>query len=319
MTFIRSLTSAVALTVLLFAGASHAADKVLLGTVGSGGALSWPLYVGLAKGTFAKQGIDVELISAPSSAAVQQQVAAGSVNIGTGGFVDPIRAIDKGAPMKILRVEAKAAPYVVFAKPSIKSYGELKGKTIMVGGAKDITRIYLERMLTPNGVKPGEYDLVYAGATAARFASLQSGAVDATIITSPFNFKAESAGFTKLGVTTDYVNDFPFAGYSVNTQWAKSHPQQVHAFLKGYADAMAWLVDPKNRSEAVEILIKNTGAVSDDAAKSYDFFKEIDLYDVAGSVPKSGLAKLLVVMKDLGELEGPADISRFYDPAFVTD
>jgi NitT/TauT family transport system substrate-binding protein len=38
----------------------------------------------------------------------------------------------------------------------------LRGKTIMVGGEKDITRVYLERMLTPNGIKAGEYDLLYS-------------------------------------------------------------------------------------------------------------------------------------------------------------
>ena len=48
----------------------------------------------------------------------------------------------------------QAPPYALLAKPTIKNIGELKGKVISIGGAKDITRIFVERMLVPNGVKP---------------------------------------------------------------------------------------------------------------------------------------------------------------------
>ena len=63
----------------------------------------------------------------------------------------------------------QAPPYALLAKPAIKRWSDLKGKTISIGGPKDITRIYLERMAMPNGVKPGDYDTVFAGATSARF------------------------------------------------------------------------------------------------------------------------------------------------------
>ena len=46
-----------------------------------------------------------------------------------------------------------------------------------LGGPKDITRIYVERMLAPHGIKPGEFDMVFAGATAARAQALLGGAV----------------------------------------------------------------------------------------------------------------------------------------------
>ena len=43
--------------------------------------------------------------------------------------------------------------------------------------------------------------MTFAGATSARFSALQAGAVDAAILTPPFNFHAQSAGFTLLGHT----------------------------------------------------------------------------------------------------------------------
>ena len=51
------------------------------------------------------------------------------------------------------------------AKPSVKTPSDIKGKLVSVGGAKDITRIYVERMLGAGGVKPGEFDMTYAVAS----------------------------------------------------------------------------------------------------------------------------------------------------------
>ena len=232
------------------------AQTVILGSVGSASANSWPSNVAIEKGFFAAEGIKPDVVFAQSNAAVIQQLAAGSINISTNsGLVDPIRAIEKGAPLAIIRIEVQKPPYSLLAKANIKSIKDLKGKLISLGGPKDITRIFVERMLEPNGVKPGEFDMTFAGATSARFSALQAGAVDAAILTPPYNFHAQSAGFTNLGQAVDYV-DMPFAGIAVNINWAAINKGTVEKIISIYTKSMAWLYDPKNRNEAVQILIK---------------------------------------------------------------
>src|ERR1700758_5538357 len=155
--------------------AAPAADTVLVGSVDPSSANLWPLYIGRKLGYFDAAGLNIDLIFAPSNAAVVQQLAAGSYEIApSAGMVDPVRAIEKGAAEAIVRIVIQAPPYALLAKPAIKTMRDLKGKTIMLGGAKDITRIFAERMLTPNGLKPSDYDMLFAGATSARFAALQS-------------------------------------------------------------------------------------------------------------------------------------------------
>src|SRR6266516_6496066 len=198
----RSLRHALA---ALFAGAAVAitpakAETVTVGLVGAVSSTHWPIYIGLTKGYFAAEDVKLDPVFTQSSAALVQQLTAGSIDLALStGLADPIRAIDKGAPIAIVRIEMQAPPYALLAKPHIKRWSDLKGKTISIGGPKDITRIYLERMAAPNGLKAGDYDTVFAGATSARFSALQSGAVDAAILLPPFNFYAESAGFTNLG------------------------------------------------------------------------------------------------------------------------
>jgi hypothetical protein len=186
---------------------------VTVGLVGAVSSTHWPAYIGLAKGYFAAEDVKPDLVFIQSSAALVQQLTGGSLDLALStGLADPIRAIDKGSPVAIVRIEMQAPPYALLAKPAIKRWADLKGKTISIGGPKDITRIYLERMAAPNGLKTGEYDTVFAGATSARFSALQSGAVDAAILLPPFNFYAESAGFTNLGLTIDYAKELPFSG-----------------------------------------------------------------------------------------------------------
>ena len=114
---------------------------------------------------------------------------------------------------------------------AIKTLPDLKGKTISIGGAKDITRIYVERMLAPSGIKPGEFDMVFAGATSARAAALASGAVDAAILLPPFNFQAVAHGFNELGRTIDFAPELPFSGTVVDVAWAKGHARPARGCL----------------------------------------------------------------------------------------
>jgi ABC-type nitrate/sulfonate/bicarbonate transport system substrate-binding protein len=200
------------------------------------------------------------------------------------------------------------------AKPAIKRMAGLRGKTISIGGAKDITRIFLERMLAPSGVKPKEYDLVFAGATTARFAALQSGAIDATILTAPFNFRAEAAGFTNLGLTVDYVKDFPFTGYAVNSDWGRKNQRQLLDFLAAVARSIDWFYVDANRGEAIDILVAVWATERRDVELTYDLFRKIKIYDRKGTVDGSALGNVVKALQELGDIEGRADVARFMHP-----
>ena len=304
---------------LLLALPAAAEEIIVWGTVGSGSATQWPLYVAQAKGYLAEKGVRVDRIAAQSSAQVQQQIAAGSLNAGGGGLVDPLRAIDRGAPVALFRIETQAPPYEVNAKPAIKKIADLKGKTIIIGGANDITRIYLERMLEPSGVKKGEYDLVYAGAAAARFAALQSGGVDAAILNPPFNFNAEKAGYASLGRIIDYARDLPFTGYTVNADWGRKHKEVLRNFLAAYSRAVDWFYDRANRQEAAKIFVAIGGSADvEDALKSYDFYAALKAFDRVGAVTEQQIGSIVGVLKQLGEIEGSTEAKRFIDPELGT-
>jgi NitT/TauT family transport system substrate-binding protein len=293
----------------------RAVDTVTIGTVGSASANLWPVFIGIDKGFFTAEGIKPDLVYVPASAAVIQQLAAASLDMTMStGLVDPIRAIDQGAALAIVRFEVQAPPYVMMAKPSIKSLKELKGKVISVGGAKDITRLYADRMLAPNGLKPAEYDFVFAGATTARAQALLSGAVDAAILLPPSNFQIQAAGYNDLGLTIEYAPELAFSGTVVNKAWAGRNQDVLRRALAAQSKSIEYFYDDRNRADAVRILVAVSGLKIEDVEKSYDFFRKNNFFDRTGSISRPKMNALLDALVTLGDLQARGNIERFLLP-----
>jgi NitT/TauT family transport system substrate-binding protein len=291
------------------------AETITIGLVGNASATHWPIYSGLKKGYYDAENIKLDMVFTPSSGALVQQLTAGSLDAALStGIVDPIYAIDKGAPIAITRLEIVSPPYALIGRKGIKSIKELKGKTIMIDGPKGITKIYVERMLAANGIKANEFDPLYAGATSARFAALQAGAIDATVLIPPFNFYAESAGFPNLGLTIDYTPDLVFSGAVVNTGWAAKNRALLDKLLAVHNKSMAWFLDAGNRDEAITIMTEASKQKREDIANAYDFLQKHKFFDGTGKVSRKKMSALLMALRELGDISAGLTIEKMTLP-----
>jgi NitT/TauT family transport system substrate-binding protein len=304
-----------AIASLIAAAPARAADTVSIGTVGSPSANLWPLFIGVEKGFYTAENIKPDLIYIQSSAAVIQQLSAGSLDMSMStGIVDPIRAIDQGAAIALTRFEVQVPPYALLAKASIKSLQDLKGKIVSVGGPKDITRLYVDRMLAAQGLKIGDYDYHYAGATTARAQALLSGAVDAAILLPPSNFQIQNQGYNDLGLTMQYAPELAFSGTVVNKAWAARSADVLKRVLAAQSKSTEYLYDSKNRTEVVNILVKVSGQKLEDVDKSYDFFTKNNFFDRTGKISRAKMTALIEALVGLGDVKAPGNIERFLLP-----
>lgn len=293
------------------AAPAHALEKIVSGFVGGPTSSGWPWFIGMAKGYFAEFGIELDPVFVPSAPGIVQQLSAGSLDIVTGtGLTDPLYAIDKGAPIAIARVTTQASPYALLAKPGIASIKDLKGKTIVIGGLRDITRVYFDRMMSANGLKEGDYDMTIIGATPGRWAALQSGAADAALLIPPILFKAEAAGFTNIGLAYDYTKDLPFGGLIVNKNWAAAHLAVAHGLMQAYAKSLAWWQDDAHRDEAIAILRKAGNLDENEVAASYAFAHKIPFFETTGKLSHAQFDSLMQVLIAMGELAAPIPLEH---------
>jgi ABC-type nitrate/sulfonate/bicarbonate transport system substrate-binding protein len=311
----RHFIFACAVVGVLAGGPACAADKIVVGQIGAGSTVHWPTYIASEKGFFARRGVEPDFIVTPSNSAVQQQIAAGSLDIGVSiGSPDPIRAVDKGSPAVIIRVDSIASPYAIVSKADIKTPADLKGRTVSLDGPKGITRAYFDRVMAPTGLKEGDFDLVFQGATPARLAALQSGAADAAMLTSPFDSYAEAQGFRQLVLVNDMVKDIPFGVSVGNRPWVLSHQDVVQRFFTAYREGVTWFYDAKNRAEAIQIALRHTKQKEADLAKTYDFFHRIEFFNKSDAVSKKHLENVMDVLIGFHDIEKRIPIERLIAP-----
>ena len=311
----RHFAFACAVIAAVAAAPAMAADKIVVGQIGAGSSVHWPTYIATEKGFFAKHGVEPDFIVTPSNSAIQQQIAAGSLDIGVSiGSPDPIRAANQGSPVVVLRVDSIASPYAIMSKADVKSLADLKGRTVSLDGAKGITRAYFDRVMAPTGLKEGDFDLIFQGATPARLAALKSGAADAAMLTAPFNFYAEEMGFKQLVLVNDVVKDVPFGVTIANKSWVLAHLDLAGRFLAAYHDGVEWFYDPKNRAEAIQIALRNTKMKEADIGKTYDFFVRLHFFNRSEAVSRKQIENIMDALIAFHDIDKRIPIDRLIVP-----
>jgi NitT/TauT family transport system substrate-binding protein len=147
-----------------------AADVISVGSVDATSANLWPLQIADKNGYFDAANLKIDLVFSQSNASVIQQLAAGSYSVApSAGMVDPIRAIDKGAPVALVRIVIQAPPYALLAKPRSKKSRISRARPSASAALRTSLASSPSACLNRMGLKSGDYDYVFAGATSARF------------------------------------------------------------------------------------------------------------------------------------------------------
>src|SRR5262245_64465719 len=138
-----------ACALVLFAGAAprpaQAATEITFG-ITSGTALSLAHYVATEQKYYEAENLKVDSIVAGAAVGVLQQLAGGSLNIAQAATDQSLRAILRGAPIRIIAGAASNAPFRVVAATTLHGWSALKGKTISVAGLTAITLYSLRTM-----------------------------------------------------------------------------------------------------------------------------------------------------------------------------
>jgi ABC-type nitrate/sulfonate/bicarbonate transport system substrate-binding protein len=298
--------------------AARAAGTVTLG-ITSATAFSIPHYIAEEKKYYADAGLSVDTIIAGSANGVLQQLAAGSLNIGQAATDQTLRAIQRGAPIRIIAGAASNAPFRMVAAKGTKSWAELKGKAISVGGLTDVTLYFLRTMARRNGLGDRDYDLLYGGGSPNRLTQLLSGAVAGAILTNPHDFMALEQGFADLGSVPDYLPHWAQNNIQVDTRWAAQHRAEILAFLRVHIRATRYFYDPANRADVIAILAKHTKTTLDVAAKTYDLYVRQQVIAPDAALFTDGLQQNIDALVSIGEFTAAPPLANFVDASFLAE
>ena len=279
----------------------------------------WPAIVARDKKFFEEEGLHLDLVTSGASSRSLQQVAAGVANIGSSSMVDTVRAIDRGADVKIFTNSLAVGTHSLIGAKSIKSIKDLKGKRVMTGGQGDITNLWWKAAAKANGLDPDkDVQLLFSGSTANRMSALFAGGVEATVISTPQSFKAIEEGWTDLGPVAPYLGEFPMMIWHVNSDWAKANKKTLVSFVKAHNKAVRYMIDPAHKQEVSEMLAKASGASIANSLKTWDICVRIKAFVPDGSVAPATVDRVAATLMEAGDIKPPAKpASTFYAGEYV--
>jgi NitT/TauT family transport system substrate-binding protein len=317
----RCATAIALLAWLFFFGTAAAQDRPRLYVGASSKTLGYsPLWVGVKRGFFEQQGLDVQLILLRGVPMTLQALAAGSLQIGSGGPEPYIEASERGLDFVIAGGIINGMAQVIIAQKTFKTIEELRGATIGASSLTSATVTALKEALRQKGLEyPRDYKIfIVAGGSAANLTAMQSGQINATTVAVPLNHAAEELGFTTLGRVLDAVPNFQSATIVVRRSWAEKNRPLMVRFMKGMVQSLRWLHD--NRDAAVEFLAKEIQLKPAHALKGWEYYTQYRLWQVDGAPNIEGMKhNLRVYAEQSGSKGAPPDARKYIDLSYLNE
>lgn len=215
----------------------RALDTVTVDTLPIANAL--PLDLGIKKGFFDQQGIQIKKTVLQSGNDIVLALANHNGDIGYLGYVPMMIARTSGIPLTLVaasEVEGTSVSdnwqnILVKGSSPIKSASDLAGKTIAVNALKGVGEVMIRAALKKVGVDPASVKLLALPFPAMRTA-LNNGQVDAIWVPEPFNTQGINIDGDRIVMAPGPVlgKYFPIGGYAALQDWAKDNPALAKRF-----------------------------------------------------------------------------------------
>ena len=206
--------------------------------------------LGLLEKELKPLGVDVVWHEITSGAQQARAMAAGSLDVSSVMNTTSIQmANGEGNAVKVVAGVSRPVDLfgVVGAKDGAADIKSLKGK-IVAGPKGTVLHQLLVAALAKEGMNINDVQFIQMDIGKA-FAALQSGQVDAALLSAASLLKAEQAGCKVLTTAKGLVT--PKLGVAASDSFVKKHPERLAAVIKAHDDAWAWI--EANHDRAIEM------------------------------------------------------------------
>lgn len=278
----RLITAAAVVGTILAAGAcasgaepepaaSDGTVTIKLGYARVAGQAQLPL--GIDKGIFKQNGVNLELVPIVTSAAAIAQLQNGQLDIVVGGATGVINSAVSGIDLRVVNGmwADKAGPdqqwhTVVPANGKVKSWKDLEGSTVAVNSIKCCFELYVNEAVRKDGGDPSKVKYIQIP-FAEQVNALRDGKVDAFASLQPFPAQILGADFVSLGdpaaIAFDDVESVAVVGFmtakyvtenadavkkwtnalKAASDYANAHPDEVRAVIVRETKSDAALIE----------------------------------------------------------------------------
>jgi ABC-type nitrate/sulfonate/bicarbonate transport system substrate-binding protein len=282
-------------------------------------AYNLPVTLGLARGVFARHGLELDIAYTQGSLMTSDALLSGEREVGALAADDVVYEVERRGADLFIFMGLNAGILTLMARPGIESARDLAGGRLGVDDPASGFALVAHRMLQAMGLARDRYQTVAAGGHEPRARALREGRIDAALVTPPFSVALAAQGLKTLARARDYLPRYQGSCTVTTRRWARENRDTLLAYVRAYRESLMWVLEPANRTAAIAHLAKEFGLERQLADPTFDALTDRDdglFPDAAIDVP--GIRTVLALRLEAGALSAPLpEPEKYYDAAYL--
>ena len=236
--------------------------------------LGRPLQVAAAEmhGTFAKYGVAIQLDNKPNSDQLRAALKSGDADLAYAAVDNAVALVELAGADVIIVMGGEGSQNELIVQPEIKSIKDLRGKILIVDAANTAYALQMKKILMLNGLQPTkDFEIKPVGTTPQRLTAMRENKDYAgSMLGPPTSLLAEQSGLVSLGSVQEIIGPYQAAGFFAQREWAQDHREALAAYLAAIIESQRWLMDPANKQQVIDLMVKESHLAPEVAAQTYD-------------------------------------------------
>ena len=241
--------------VLLLPFSADAQMKSIVIGEGVRGAMYLPAYIAEEKGFFRRRDLDSKIVTFSRSNDINALVA-GDIQFDLTAPDKVIHSALGGYPVKMVMGTARGLNLALVVQPSIRSAGDLRGKSVAITGFSGLPYSGLLLCLKELGMAKDQVVPLNIGGKTARFEALLANKVPAAILDPPYTTLAAKEGYRLLvdlaPLDVPYLRNI----VAVSEKSLREDSPMVARFVTALTEGIQFYRNQANRDESMRILAK---------------------------------------------------------------
>jgi len=258
------------------------------------------LYAALDNGLFEKYGMKVEYVSIRGSGVALAALAADEIQFLYCAADATIPGMAAGSDAKLIASPLVGLPWVMLARKDIKRVEDLKGKSIAVTRAGDLTFRLARALLKKFNLSESDVKILTVGGTGQvePFNAMHAGIAEAALVTPPLDVRGQRNGFNLVYRLNDLGVPSVYSSLHTNAKSLKERPPLVQKWVAALAESLYFVEkNPDKGKAAVSKALKLNDA--DALQSAYDAYAKL-LVNRRLLVPENTVAGVIEVAREQG-------------------
>jgi NitT/TauT family transport system substrate-binding protein len=252
---------------------------------------NYPSYFASWLGFYKEEGVDVEISQIAGASKILEAVVGGSADVGGGVYEQTLQMAVEGKSIVCFLSLLKSPNFAIIAAPGIRTFADLRGKTVGVSSVGSPSQFYLTYLLTNAGVNPSEVSTSTVGMGAAAMAALERSQVDAAVLfgSAITTFLARKPDAVVLADTRTpeglraafQVTEYPASCLLARREWLDAHRDSATRMARAVRRSLAWI-----REHSAEEILARVPSPGDRAAELSAIRLAQPMYSTDGHINK---------------------------------